>query len=243
MQNIKSDKLDVTAQTLLCLDKRTELSLPKLQLLSSKVFAGTPTLSKGLILPPPDNPIIDTPSWAEVIDGIFIGNIAAAEHIQFLSDKNIGLIINCANSVYCTKYEKYNQSPPVPMYAVKDFNDVEMRAQDLARKIQPASTTIDMFRAGKIFGSKGGLAMDDECERDDTQPSTNKNVLIHCMAGINRSAVTIGDYLGYYHKMEYDTIYNLLRNANSKRGLPVLTNPAFRSYLIYKYSPANSFDQ
>lgn len=60
-----------------------------------------------------------------------------------------------------------------------------------------------------------------------------KNVLVHCAAGINRSAMVIGFYLidvGYTYN---DTI-RILTDANKTRNLPVLTNESFR-YLLQAY--------
>jgi len=60
--------------------------------------------------------------------------------------------------------------------------------------------------------------------------SQRKNVLVHCAAGINRSAVTIGYYL-ITMGLSYDAVIRLLETANDSRGLPVLTNTSFRYIL------------
>ncbi|SIP86158.1 Dual specificity protein phosphatase 16 / mitogen-activated protein kinase phosphatase 7 [Pacmanvirus A23] len=56
------------------------------------------------------------------------------------------------------------------------------------------------------------------------------NVLIHCAAGINRSATLIAFYLisiGY----NYEQAYAALHTANTQRNVPLLTNKSFR-YLL-----------
>lgn len=58
----------------------------------------------------------------------------------------------------------------------------------------------------------------------------NKNVLIHCAAGINRSATQIGFYL-ISQKWTYNEVLAALESANKTRNTPVLTNYTFR-YLL-----------
>ncbi|QYB17772.1 dual specificity protein phosphatase [Pacmanvirus S19] len=56
------------------------------------------------------------------------------------------------------------------------------------------------------------------------------NVLIHCAAGINRSATLIAIYLisiGYTYEQAYEALYA----ANAQREVPLLTNKSFR-YLL-----------
>ena len=58
----------------------------------------------------------------------------------------------------------------------------------------------------------------------------NYNVLVHCAAGINRSATLIGLYMiseGHQHK----DVIDALQHANCSRGVAVLTNPTFRAIL------------
>lgn len=63
------------------------------------------------------------------------------------------------------------------------------------------------------------------------------NVLIHCAAGINRSATCIGMYLvscGWTYKQVIDA----LTVANQARGVPLLTNDSFRQ-LLATYAACN----
>jgi len=65
----------------------------------------------------------------------------------------------------------------------------------------------------------------------------NKRVLVHCYAGINRSATAIGFYMAMCGQNR-DQVMNRLIAVNRSRGLNVLTNPSFmymlECYMSYK---------
>lgn len=68
----------------------------------------------------------------------------------------------------------------------------------------------------------------------ETARKEGKNILIHCAAGINRSATLIAFYL-IERGMALDDIIDALAVANKKRGVELLTNPTFRSILKTYY--------
>lgn len=64
----------------------------------------------------------------------------------------------------------------------------------------------------------------------ETAVRAGKRVLVHCAAGINRSATLIAFYL-IENGHSYDRAVELLAAANKKRNVDLLTNPSFRSLL------------
>lgn len=69
-----------------------------------------------------------------------------------------------------------------------------------------------------------------------------KRVLIHCAAGINRSATLIAFYLIEQGKT-YQEAVELLAVANKKRGVSLLTNPTFCSLLYTHYVLKTNFSR
>jgi protein-tyrosine phosphatase len=69
-----------------------------------------------------------------------------------------------------------------------------------------------------------------------------KKILVHCAAGINRSATLIAFYL-IEQGLSYDETIELLAKANKKRGVELLTNPSFRSLLKSHYTLKKNFSQ
>jgi protein-tyrosine phosphatase len=69
-----------------------------------------------------------------------------------------------------------------------------------------------------------------------------KRVLVHCAAGVNRSATLIAFYLIESGKT-YDETIELLAAANKKRGAELLTNPTFRSLLHTHYILKSNFSR
>jgi protein-tyrosine phosphatase len=70
--------------------------------------------------------------------------------------------------------------------------------------------------------------------------AADKCVLVHCAAGINRSATLIGLYL-IERGLTYSAAVELLAAANSKRRVELLTNPSFRTILKMHSSLRENF--
>lgn len=149
--------------------------------------------------------------WAHVVDNIYIGSKLAVVDQRFLWDHNIGFIVNCSNLPISNKSN-------IPTLLIPDFHDADINGEKVNE-----STISDLL--GLI------ARLDFASDIIHEQTLQGKNILVHCAVGINRSAVTIGYYLKKYKGYTYDYIYKLLREANMKRGMPVLLNRTFKDVL------------
>lgn len=64
----------------------------------------------------------------------------------------------------------------------------------------------------------------------ETALSEGRTVLVHCAAGVNRSATLIGFYL-IETGWTYEQAFSALSNANRIRDVPLLTNDSFKYML------------
>ncbi len=91
--------------------------------------------------------------------------------------------------------------------------------------------------------------MSDYLQKFDSGVSTirdararGQRVLVHCAAGINRSATLIGLYL-IESGMDYARVIHLLTDANNRRSVPTLTNSSFRYILCARDAFNRAFDK
>lgn len=137
---------------------------------------------------------------AKVIDGIHIGGKAALDEFEYIRNNNIGLIVDCADNT--------GENSHVFTIVIKNFRDRENDHRAMIRTLK--------------------IGLNAAKEIDQFLLNNNKDVLVACEMGMNRSAYVIGVYLKLYRKLSVDKIYNALYLANKKRDLPVLTNESFR---------------
>jgi protein-tyrosine phosphatase len=138
---------------------------------------------------------------AKVADGIFIGSALSLYDNIFLHSNEIGLIINASN-------RKNNLTNlKIPTLRVHDLDD-----------IIPV-TNAEKVRLVKIAGGIANIVED--------YRKKNRNVLIHCQAGINRSAFILATYLITKRGYTADQAISAIQAANNVRGVPALTNIGF----------------
>jgi hypothetical protein len=151
--------------------------------------------------------------FAMVTPYIYIGSKEAVLDENFLESHSIGLIVKCD----CESTVIHRRIPTVSIPDLPDHDYIGLLSAD---------NPLMIFRfVEKCVDLEKRVAMATEQIHEAVQQK--KRVLVHCWAGINRSAFTIGMYLKKYQKMPVEDILNLLTEANKTRGLPVLFNKTF----------------
>jgi hypothetical protein len=152
-------------------------------------------------------------SWAEVHDGIYIGGIEAVEDNEFLTNNKISLVINCCGIDRRNKLE----IPTITIMALQD-----MDVLGITGEIDPH----DMKYIKDLLAISSYVS-----GRTASYREKHKGVLIHCHAGINRSAFMIAMYLINHKGMKAEEVFKLLEEANKQRNLPVLTNRTYKKLI------------
>jgi protein tyrosine phosphatase len=136
----------------------------------------------------------------EIVPGLYVGHIHAIRNIDFLHSHNINVIINC------TRTQKYDNPLPgrIERYRVPFSDHRQQSSRDLMEKMLP--NAVRVIR-------KAILA--------------NKNVLVHCYAGRNRSPILVAAYLikyGGLTPMQAIKVLKHLWRFTADHFIPVLNN-------------------
>lgn len=109
----------------------------------------------------------------EIIPGIFLGSQYAAEDYPFLKKKGITVVINASNHI-----PNYHKSKGITYVRVPV--DDSLKNYDINKMTAYLPYIVEVLR---FF-----------------HHTQKKNVLIHCAAGVQRSAVIVASYLVKYYK-------------------------------------------
>lgn len=144
----------------------------------------------------------------EIIPGIWVGNEAAALSNDYLNSINADVIVNCTKTIAFANNKKINIRIPV-----NDPGEASIDQEDIAKMYKLLPTIVKIIHTYRL---------------------QNKNVFIHCHAGMQRSAAVMAAYL------ITETDCNLPRAVNlivSKRPIAFAggTYISFREALI-RYS-------
>lgn len=146
----------------------------------------------------------------EILPGLFLGNYAASQSEDFVRNHNITNIVNCSKDIPCKfKHVQYMRIPiDDPGYGQTFTND------------------------HKIF-----LEMLDEVYTFITKNLNNgKNVLVHCHAGMQRSASVVIYCLMMLYKIEPST-----QNIKKDKYNAVVAYVQSKRPIIYHYGQYNNF--
>jgi len=144
---------------------------------------------------------------------IFIGDISTVDNDLFLLDNNIKLIVNASNN------DSAINKLYIPTVFIKDFQDITFGGHPNERMLK---------------GLYCGQAMKIGHKLADIIDAAGKiNILVHCAAGVNRSAFVIAFYLRKYKNLSPENVFMLLHESNiKKRKTEFLTNPYLREIII-----------
>lgn len=145
-----------------------------------------------------------TNHYAEVISGLWIGDGNAPLDEDFLETNFISQIVDLTKDYQWT-------SSTLKVLGIKlDDSEYFTKSGLIQLKIKIDAAVNEIFLAR----------------------SNQKNVLVHCQMGINRSALIIATYLIRYEHYSYVSALECLDKANQKRGQRrTLQNQFFRDLL------------
>lgn len=106
-------------------------------------------------------------SFDEIIPGLWLGDINSSHNTTFLKDNNITIIINC------TKDIPYINDPGMSLYRIPVDDSLE--DEDIIIMEKSLSDVLEFL----LY----------------THKQNSRNVLIHCFAGVQRSAIVTLSYL------------------------------------------------
>jgi hypothetical protein len=155
-------------------------------------------------------------TFARVTDGIWIGSLDTANDPKALRAAGIKGIVNISGWEPRQKtrnmYEKWKPRPI--HYETTSYTDRKGHLRYLGD--EPITTRRGLQDFYNFMDR--GVELVDRCP---------KPCLIHCHAGINRSASLVAAYLIAKQGLSFNRARELLERANQKRRTPVLTNRDF----------------
>jgi len=119
----------------------------------------------------------------EIIPGLYIGNMHSAKDADFFKRKNIGAVLNC--------------TPDVPHYFAHSSGAVEYMRINVNDSLQQVD-----FQKMAAFIPCGVQFIHKNLELD------KKPILVHCHAGVQRSAAMVAAYLMYKFRLPLEKAIN-----------------------------------
>lgn len=137
----------------------------------------------------------------EVYEGLFLGHGAHAQNVVMLQTLNISCVVNCAESVVRTGAGFYPRGWEYLGIDAMDADEYPIIERHFKEVLE--------------FHKRSRLA--------------NRKVLIHCFAGMNRSAALVVGIMMLHHGQ---SLVEATRQCTMQRGV-ILANDGFRRQLIW----------
>ena len=118
----------------------------------------------------------------KIIDHLYIGNIYAALNDDIINDNNISIVMNCSVSIPFNESIQYKYR--LSILDNETDEEINKMTQDMDKYIDIIHTHIQ----------------------------NNENVLVHCKAGVQRSATIVVGYLMKYLDFELNEAIKTLKN-------------------------------
>ena len=152
---------------------------------------------------------------AHVTSGVWICAQEQRRDTRWLCNNGIRLIVDCRDvDTACDGPPLDSYTPPVVLRCgMRDDDRVLTNQWSIKHRIDRLNTA--------------AAAIQSRVQR-------NESVLVHCVSGVNRSALVIAWWLMLFAepRRDYQDAVSLLVSANQTRNEPVLINPAFQQFLV-----------
>lgn len=122
----------------------------------------------------------------EIINGLYLGSKNDAFNIDFLTSRNIDVIINTTNEVHFIKNSGKIQCIRIPISDNFPENEKEKNNKEYYYQL------------------------DSLCKMLDLKLLQNHNVLVHCKHGKYRSTCLVIAYLMYKSRLKLENIYDIM---------------------------------
>jgi dual specificity MAP kinase phosphatase len=138
-----------------------------------------------------------------VINNMWLGNKSSSQDRDFLNSNKINLVVNCTRDITIPEWYEHDNINHIrlPIYDWNSENDNNI----LKNEIMNIINTMNTYK------------------------KNNKNILVHCFAGMQRSATVIACYLMYYYNFKPEHAIFYIRN---KRGIAFQPYPTFNSFIF-----------
>ncbi len=137
-----------------------------------------------------------------IIPYLWLGNMGAARDRAFMRDNDIRLVINCSKDIKTPEW-----------YADDGIETIRLPIHDWNGKVENATLSNEI---------------DSIIKKIHEYRKTNRNVFVHCFAGMQRSSTVIAAYVIRYYKFRPEHAIYYIRH---KRRIAFQPRPTFNRFI------------